>query len=60
MTNFVMYYSADEYAQMGEQGLIDDVFKHIEIYETCYDVKFKDLNKTNVGENTIKIELIME
>ena len=57
---FVLYYSADEYAQMGEQGFIDEVFKQIEIIETCYDVKFKDLNKTKVGENTIKIELIME
>jgi hypothetical protein len=45
---------------MGEQGLFDDVSKHIKIYEKCYDKKFKDLNKTKVGDNTIKIELIME
>jgi len=60
MLTIVLYYSTDEYAQMGEQGFIDEVFKQIEIIETGFGMKFVDLNKKMVGKKTISVELIME
>ena len=57
---FVLYYSVDDYNQMGEQGVNIDVLKNIDIFETCYNLKFKDLTKKKIGEDTIKIEITME
>jgi len=57
---FVLYYSVDDYTQMGEQGVNVDVLKNIDIFETCYNLKFKDLTKKKIGEDTIKIEITME
>ena len=45
---------------MGCDGVIDDVFRNIEIIRKLYNKEFKDLIKTDIGQNTTKIELIME
>tara|TARA_R100001198_G_C5240725_1_gene218045 strand:- start:4796 stop:5056 length:261 start_codon:yes stop_codon:yes gene_type:complete len=60
VNNFVLYYSDDDYKQMGCDGVIDDVFRNIEIIRKLYNKEFKDLIKTDIGQNTTKIELIME